>query len=674
MPQVLGDHQQLLETTLLQATDGIVIADADGRLLFFNPAARRIADKDPVGGSALADAPSVWGECFDQDEQPVPLHDWPIARALRGETTVGRELHKRHADGSRAYIQIAATPVRDADGSIVGAVTTFTDITDRKSAERQIQTLNEDLERRVRMRTAALEAAQRELQREIAERREIAESLDRSRSMLQAILNRSTAVIYVKDTAGHFLLINNHFERLFGVRNEQVVGKTDYDLFPPEVAAPLRANDERVLATGEPLRFEEVVPQEGSRHTYVSLKFPLHDDGGSIYAVCGISTDITERQTMEAELRRSEALLSGVIESSTDAIFAIDPDCRLIARNAVLAQLSERLIGAPLCVGDSVCAAMPVELAERWHALVARALAGERFAVEESISTDGAVRQYLLSLNSIASEGTVSGVTVFIKDITELKRSETQARQHQAELAHALRLHTVGEMASSLAHEINQPLGAIANYAQGCIHRLQAGAVEQHELLQTVGEIAREALRAGAITRKVRELLRKGETRREPANLNRVVVAALDIIAPIARQRNAVVRFHGSADLPPVDVDGIQIEQVVINLLLNALEAIDVPVCPREIDVSTSAAGEHGVQVAVCDAGVGLDATAIERVFEPFFTTKPDGLGMGLAISRSIVEAHGGRLWATPNDTAGTTFCFVLPTASVMNDLGPHEL
>jgi PAS domain S-box-containing protein len=410
------------------------------------------------------------------------------------------------------------------------------------------------------------------------------------------------------------------------------------------------------------------VPQDGSSHTYVSVKFPLRDDGGSIYAVCGISTDITERQAMEAELRRSEALLSGVIESSTDAIFAVDPDCRLIARNAVAAQLSERALGAPLPVGASVCARMPADLAERWHGLVGRALVGERLVVEESIASDGGMRHYLVSLNAIAAAGTASGVTVFVKDITDLKRTEAQARQHQAELAHALRLHTMGEMAASLAHEINQPLGAIANYAQGCVRRLQAGGVEHYELLQRTEEIAREALRAGAITRRMRELLRKGATRREPADLNRIIAAALDIIAPTARQRTAVVRFHGSADLPPVDVDGIQIEQVVINLVLNALEAIDGPGRAREIDVRTSCTGGSAVQVAVRDGGIGVDAAAIDQIFEPFFTTKPNGLGMGLAISRSIVEAHGGRLWATPNDAAaGTTFCFVLPAVS---DLG----
>src|SRR5262249_55127698 len=133
-PQVLRDQQQMLETTLLQATDGIVIAAADGRLLFSNPAAQKVANKNPAG-TGLAEALEVWGECFDQDERPVPLHDWPIARALRGETTMGCELHKRHADGTRTYVQIAATPVRDASGNIVGAVATFTDITDRKNAE-----------------------------------------------------------------------------------------------------------------------------------------------------------------------------------------------------------------------------------------------------------------------------------------------------------------------------------------------------------------------------------------------------------------------------------------------------------------------------------------------------------------------------------------------------------
>jgi signal transduction histidine kinase len=159
----------------------------------------------------------------------------------------------------------------------------------------------------------------------------------------------------------------------------------------------------------------------------------------------------------------------------------------------------------------------------------------------------------------------------------------------------------------------------------------------------------------------VRELVRKNDMPRAPADLNRLVRAALEVIAPSARQRSIVVRFDAAVGLPAVEVEGIQIEQVVVNLLLNALEAIAVSEPSGEIDVCTSAAEAGGVEVSVRDSGGGFDPVTGTKIFEPFFTTKPDGLGMGLAISRSIVEAHGGRLWVTTNETVGTTFRFTLP-------------
>jgi PAS domain S-box-containing protein len=659
LAQALHNQQQLFVAAMRQAADGIVVCDAQGRLLLFNPAARRLADRDPEGCS-LANARAVWGDCYENEDGPIPVDDWPAAHALRGETTVGRELHKRHADGTRTYIQISAAPARDAGGALIGAVVTFTDITDRKRAEEQTRRLNQELEERVRTRTAALAAAQLELERTMREYREAAVSLERSRHLLQAILNRSTTVIYVKDTASRFVLINQHFERLFGVSNERIAGKTDYDLFAPEVAATLRANDERVIAGGEPLHFEEVVPQDDGPHTYVSVKFPVRDDAGVIYALCGISTDITDRQAIEADLRRSQATLSAVIESSTDAIFSVDRAYRLVTCNAVAPRLLSALFSGPPRLGVDVREEFPASLAAHWCRLLDCALAGERITVEEPMAVDGGMHHLLVSLNPIVADGIVSGVTAFVKDVTSLKRAEEEARHHQAELAHVLRLQTMGEMAASVAHEINQPLGAIANYAQGWRRRLETDPNAPPDLLQTAGEIAHEALRAGTITRRIRELMRKDAPRREPADINQIVAAALDMIAPTARQRAITVRFHPGASEGVVAVDRIQLEQVVLNLVVNAMDAIDLHTGARDVEVRTT---EHteGVEVIVRDTGVGLETALVEKVFERFFTTKPHGLGMGLAISRSIVEAHGGRLWASANTDGGSTFRFVLP-------------
>jgi PAS domain S-box-containing protein len=657
---VLSDPQHFFAATFEQTPEGIVICDAQGRFIFANRAARQLADAE-VLGTEVREGTAVWGRWLDHKGQPLPLEKWPIIRALRGEVVPGEEVCKLQADGSRTCIMLAAAPVRDANGAIVGAVATSSDVTERRRSEEQLRLVNAELEQCLRAHATALEEAEQELHREARERRKAAESLGRSRRMLQEILDRSTAVIYVKDTAGRYLLINSHYERLFGVSNDQIVGKTDYDVFPAEIVGPLRANDERVMATGESLHFEEVVPQDGGYHTYVSVKFPLRDERGAIYAVCGISTDITERRAMEEELRRSRATLSAVIESSTDAIFSVDREYRLVACNTVLARLFQSLFGVPPRIGANLRDDLPGELADHWYALLDRALAGERLTVEELMPVEGAVRSFLVCLNPTLTDGRVSGVTAFAKDITELRHAEEQAAQHQADLAHVLRLQTMGEVAASLAHEINQPLGAIANYAQGCKLRLDNGTISAAELAQTIDEIAREALRAGEITRRVRELVHKSDPQRTPSNLNQIVASALEIVAPAARQRAITVRFRQGSFLPPVEVDRIQIEQVVVNLVLNGFDAVEVE-GKREVQLRTAAVRD-GVEVEVRDGGPGLDPALVEKVFEPFFTTKPSGLGMGLAISRSIVEAHGGRLWAAPHPDGGTIFRFTLPLA-----------
>jgi C4-dicarboxylate-specific signal transduction histidine kinase len=175
------------------------------------------------------------------------------------------------------------------------------------------------------------------------------------------------------------------------------------------------------------------------------------------------------------------------------------------------------------------------------------------------------------------------------------------------------------------------------------------------------GCATRRARGGGPSTR--RALVRKDEPRRELADVDQIVTAALAIVAPSARERGSDVRFHRDGDLPAVEVDRIQIEQVVLNLVLNALDAVEVTMGKREVEVRATACGGHAVEVAVCDSGPGLDPALLERIFEPFYTTKENGLGMGLAISRAIVDAHDGRLSAAADPGGGAIFRLVLPAA-----------
>jgi two-component system sensor kinase FixL len=530
----------------------------------------------------------------------------------------------------------------------------------RRRAEDDLARLNAELESRVRERTAELAAATHRLEREALERQQATQELRESQKRLQDILDNAAAAIYLKDVEGRYQLINRHWETAFGIRREEAVGKTGHDLFPAAVADALQANDLKVLAARQPLQMEETLLPRGEPRTYVSVKFPLLDSAGTPVGVCGISTDITALKQTEAELRRSEAALSALVENTTDAIWSVDRNGVVTVMNAVAQRRFRERFGVEpdrLDYGAQMDESIRTQLFE----LFRRAYEGEHVQVERPIQSADGERHFLLSIHPIVENGVVTGATAFSKDITESKRAEQQARQHQADLAHVLRLNTMGEMAAGLAHEINQPLGAIANYARGCSRRLRDESIEAGALVPVIDEIGREALRAGEIIRRLRDLVRKEGPQQVPVDLNALIRESTRIIETEAHQSGIRLELALASDLPPVTCDSIQIEQVLLNLLLNGVEAVQAASNgERSLTVTSAAAGAAAIEVAIRDSGGGVPDPPTD-VFRPFFSTKPNGLGMGLSISRSIIEAHGGRLWATRNADRGSTFRFTLP-------------
>jgi two-component system sensor kinase FixL len=530
----------------------------------------------------------------------------------------------------------------------------------RRRAEDDLARLNAELESRVRERTAELAAATHRLEREALERQQATQELRESQKRLQDILDNAAAAIYLKDVEGRYQFINRHLETAFGFRREEVVGKTGHDLFPAAVADALQANDRKVLATRQPLQIEESLLPRGELHTYLSVKFPLLDSAGTPVGLCGISTDITALKQAEAELRRSEAALSALVENTTDAIWSVDRNGVVTVMNAVAQRRFRERFGVEadrLNYGAQMDESIRTQLFE----LFRRAYEGEHVQVERPIPSADGERHFLLSIHPIVENGVVTGATAFSKDTTERKRAEQQARQHQADLAHVLRLNTMGEMAAGLAHEINQPLGAIANYAQGCSRRLRDESIEAGALVPVIEQIGREALRAGEIIRRLRDLVRKEVPQRAAVDLNALIRESTRIIETEAHQSGIHLELALASDLPPVTCDSIQIEQVLLNLLLNGVEAVQASSNgERSLTVTSAAAGAAFIEVIIRDSGGGVPDPPAD-VFRPFFSTKPNGLGMGLSISRSIIEAHGGRLWATRNADRGSTFRFTLP-------------
>ncbi|GAB6043780.1 hypothetical protein JCM17961_44610 [Endothiovibrio diazotrophicus] len=260
-------------------------------------------------------------------------------------------------------------------------------------------------------------------------------------------------------------------------------------------------------------------------------------------------------------------------------------------------------------------------------------------------------------------EGDTVGAVVVFRDVTARRQAEEQLCQHQAELAHSARLSSMGEMASGIAHELNQPLAAIATYTSACIRMLKGGASSQQEVLEVMERVSAQAERAGGILRQIRSFIRKEEPEWKPVELNQVTHQVKTLLGTEARRKGVPFRLELADGLPPVIGYQIQLEQVVFNLARNAIEAMaETPAEQRELVIATACSGES-VEVAVHDRGHGhgLSDEVFGRLFDPFFTTKSSGMGLGLSIARAIIESHNGQLSATPRPEGGAIFRFVLP-------------
>jgi C4-dicarboxylate-specific signal transduction histidine kinase len=250
-------------------------------------------------------------------------------------------------------------------------------------------------------------------------------------------------------------------------------------------------------------------------------------------------------------------------------------------------------------------------------------------------------------------------------EIAERQQAEHSLRQAQADLAHVSRVTTVGELVASIAHEVNQPLGAIVTNGQACVHLLSRETPDLEKSREVIGRMINDGLRASEVIKRIRDLLHKTPSEKAPVNINETVQEVIELVDSDLRRSKIELLTKLGADLPLVVGDRIQLQQVILNLILNARDAMsEVQTHPRELLI-TSRKNESGeAVVAVQDCGKGLDANDAERIFDPFFTTKAEGMGLGLSISRRIIEDHGGQLWATPNVDKGATVQFTLPPGS----------
>jgi two-component system sensor kinase FixL len=369
--------------------------------------------------------------------------------------------------------------------------------------------------------------------------------------------------------------------------------------------------------------------------------------------------------TKEA-LQEREARLRSILETAPDAIIVIDE--RGIMES--YSQAAERLFGyrADEALGQSVNILMPSPYRERHDSYLNHYLeTGERRIIGIGRVVVGRRKDAsTFPMELAVGEARVSGrrvFTGFIRDLTERQLAESRMQELQSELLHVSRLSDVGQMASALAHELNQPLAAIVNYVQAMRRLLHASNLQvPARVVETMDKTVAQAARAGEIIQHLRGFIRKGESERHSEELNKVVEEATALGLVGAKESGIKVRVELSPAAMPVFIDKVQIQQVVFNLIRNSVEALPESDL-RELSVSTARGDDGQALVVVSDTGPGLAQKVIDQLFQPFVTTKEKGMGLGLSICRSIVESHGGRLWATPNPVKGVAFQFTLPIA-----------
>jgi two-component system sensor kinase FixL len=483
-------------------------------------------------------------------------------------------------------------------------------------------------------------------------------------SRLAAIMASSDDAIVGKTTDGIVSDWNRAAEQIFGYSAAEMIGQPIALLLPPG----LEAEEERILTRiregGRIDHFETRRRRKDGRIIDVSVTIsPIWDSQGVLIGASNMARDITAANAAQTAMRRSEAHLKSVLETVPDAMISIDTGGIMHSFSAT----AETLFGykAAEVVGRNVSMLMPEPYRSQHDSYIGRYLhTGEKRIIGVGrlvvgMRSDGSTFPMELTVGEMRS-GEGRFFIGFVRDITERQQTQQRLQDLQSELIYMSRFTALGEMASTLAHELNQPLTAAANYLGGARRLLDGGRGADLALVRgAIDSAAEQALRAGQIIKRLREFVARGESDRQAEHLRKLIEDAAALALVGAKQSGAHVSFAFDPAADLVLVDKIQIQQVVHNLMRNALEAMQ-EVSHRELRVSARRVDDEMVEVAVADTGPGIAPQIAANLFQPFMTTKPNGMGVGLSISRTIVEAHGGRLWAEDNPGGGTVFRLTL--------------
>jgi PAS domain S-box-containing protein len=516
-----------------------------------------------------------------------------------------------------------------------------------------------------------------QLRRHAQHRAETEEELRAAYAFRQAMSQSLITGLRAIDLDGRITFVNAAFCRMTGFDEAELIGiKPPYPYWPQEEFDRLQHNIDTALVGQAPASgFEMRIMRKNGERFDVRLYFsPLIGTDGQQIGWMASMNDITEPKRVRVELERAHERFVTVIDGLDSAVHVADVNTGeiLFANRAFQNIFGFDSVGHDSAQVTAACRPLPDALARDPLQIGADELPCELFDGELQHALSG--HWYHLHERAIRW---VDGRTVRVQigaDITDKKHIEEVTLQQQKRLEQTSRLITMGEMASSLAHELNQPLSAIANYCAGCVKRMQAGNYKLDDLLAAMQKASDQAERAGKIIRRMRDMVKKGDPNRQPIALEELVDETRAFADIDAQRTGTQIVVDLPENLPKIVVDRIMIEQVLLNLFKNGIEAMsDVPVERRLLTLQAQRVDERMLEITVADQGHGLAEEDIEKIFAPFYTTKAEGMGIGLAICRSIIEFHQGRLWVEPRREGGSIFHFTVPIEEIGEDDDEHD-
>jgi PAS domain S-box-containing protein len=480
---------------------------------------------------------------------------------------------------------------------------------------------------------------------------------------LRLFIEHAPAALAMFDREMRYLSASRRWLTDYGLTGQSLIGRSHYEVFP-EVGERWRAVHRRCLSGAVERADEEPFRRADGSVQWLRWEVRPWRDDGEIGGIVIFTEDITERKRAEQELARSEERFRATFEQAAVGIAHVALDGRWLRVNdklcAIVGYARDELLQRSL--RDIT---HPADL-DADQALMQQLLAGEvgHYALEKRYLRKNGTPVWIRLTVSLRRQagGDPDYFICVVEEIDERRRTDDALRRLRTEMQQMLALHVATQTAAAIAHDLNQPLNAVASYNEAALRMLKAGNPKPDRLQHALQAGAEQARRAGGVVRELLQFLQKGETPTEAVDLNAVVREALAIV-----EANGFGGFSAdlqlAPNLRPVQANRLQVEKVLVNLMRNSVEAMrGLGIATQTITIAISTAEDRDMALlTVRDCGPGLDAATARRVFEPFFTTKARGIGMGLTVSRALVEAHGGRLWFDPDSDSGATFHFTLP-------------